>query len=369
MKKNLYLFLLLVMSSFVFVSCDQNDPTPVPKPPIDPVYKSAGLFVLNEGNMANKINGTLSFLDYKSGKIVDGLFATANQRSLGGTPNDMVEVMGRLYICVTDENRVEVVDAVTMKSLNFATVKQPREICASRNGVYVSSYDGTVSFINFDGKLMKKSEVVGSYLEGIVARDGYVYVCNAYTPGTTYTYHTNIVKLNAETLAKVSDITVGANPTKIECNGNNMYVLSTGNYADVKGQIQAIDHDDKVSYLCDATMMAVAGDNIYAINSVTDWTTYKTTTEYFRYDVAKKTKMPLINDVDAKKIISPCAIAVDPANKTLYISSYVLGAKGYADYAAKGYIMEYELGGAFKKKYNAGVGPKNMIPFVKQVNN
>lgn len=365
MKKHLFLFLLFAMSGIVFTSCDKDEPV---NPIVDPVYNSTGLFVLNEGNQINKINGSLSFIDYKTSTIGDGLFAAANKRSLGGTPNDMVEVKGRLYICVTDENRVEVVDAVTMQSIAFVSVKQPREICASKNGVYVSSYDGTVSFINFDGKLVKKSEVIGSCLEGITMRNEYVYVCNAYTPGTpSYTYHTNVVKLNANTLKKETDIAVASNPTKIECNNGNMYVLSSGNYADVKSQIQVIDDKDNVSYLCDATMMAVVGDDVYAINSVTDWATYVTTTEYFLYNGVTKTKKPLLNDNDAKAIVSPCGIAVDPISKYLFISSYNLGATGFTDYSARGYVVAFTLDGTILKKYDAGVGPRTMVPFVKVV--
>ena len=363
MKKYLYSLLLLIAGSMVFVSCDKEDVEPVIP---DPVYGSTGLFVLNEGNYYSGVNGSLSFLNYSSSTLTDGLFNQANSRSLGGTPNDMVEVNGKLYICCTDENRVEIVDAKTYKSISYVEVTQPREVCASTSSIFVSSYDGTVYSISFDGQLLKQSEKVGACLEGIAAKGEYVYVCNAYN--ADYTYNTNIVKLYAETLVKVSDIIVASNPTQIEVSGSSLYVLSTGNYYDVQSQIQVIDSEDKVKYLCDATHMAIDDSYIYAINSVTDWSTYTTTTEYFKYNTTTGDRKELINDVDAKSIASPCGIAVDQYNNYLYISSYNMGASGYADYSGNGYIMQFTNDGSFVKKYDAGVGPTTMVPFVVQVN-
>lgn len=364
MKKHFYSFLLLALSTLAFTSCDKDEPF---GPIIDPVYNTVGLFVLNEGNHYSKIDGSLSYIDYATGKFTDGMFNASNNRSLGGTPNDMIEVNDRLYICVTDENRVEVVSAVTLKSLDVLEVKSPREICASSTGVYVSSYDGTVSFFNFEGKKIKQSEVVGVHLEGIAVRGEYVYVCNSHNPD--YTYNNNVVKLKTETLEKVADITVAVNPVQIEYDGGNMYVLSLGNYGDVKAQVQTISADDKVEYVFDATMMAVTGNDVYAINSVTDWTTYKTTTDYLRYDGAAGKSYPMLVDDDRKAIFWPCGIAVDNQRRALFISSYNKGAKGGPDHAGKGYIMQFELGGAFVKKHEAGVGPTTMVPFVLQINN
>jgi len=327
---------------------------------------SLGLYVLNEGNYYSGIDGSLSYLDYSTERLTDGLFQVANGRSLGGTPNDMIEVNGRVCICVTDENRLEIIDSNTRKSVSFAKITQPREVCASGDGIYVSSYDGTVTMFDFEGKKLAKSEKVGECLEGITVRDGYVYVCNAYN--ADYTYNTNVVKLEEGTLKKVKDITVACNPTQIEFDGGLMYVLSTGNYADVQAQIQTIDDNDNVKYLCDATMMGVDGNTVYAINSVTDWSTYTTTTEYFKIEGVSGTKSSILSSLDTQEIASPCAIAVDKYNQYIYVSSYSMGASGYADYSGNGYIMQFKYDGNFVKRYDAGVGPTTLVPYIVQVN-
>lgn len=358
MKKFICFFLLIALCGTALTSCESEDPE---EPVIDPVLVSQGLFVLNEGNYYNGINGSLSYLDYQSNTIANGLFEAANQRSLGGTPNDMVEALGRLYICCTDENRVEIAEAATGKSVTFVEVPQPRHICTSTFGVYVSSYDGTVYYISYDGKLLGQSRQVGACLEGIAADEHFVYVCNAYNPD--YTYNTNVVKLDAKTLEKVGDITVACNPTDIRFCFDQLYVLSTGNYADVQSQIQSIGADDKVTYVCDATLMAVDDIDVYAVNSVTDWTTYETKTEYFKINARTGERSAIINDTDAREIFSPCGIAVDFGHQCFYISSYSPGASGYADYSGNGYIMQFGLDGKFIKRFEAGVGPTTMVPF------
>lgn len=355
MKKFIY-FLMIALCGATFTSCESEDGPDEPIS-VDPVYVSTGLLVLNEGNYYSSINGSLSYIDYHSSTILEDIFKDANQRSLGGTPNDMVQVDSRLFICVTDENRLEIVETQNAKSVRYAEITQPREVCASGDGVYVSSYDGTVTMFDFEGKKLAKSEKVGACLEGITVRDGYVYVCNAYN--ADYTYNTNVVKLEEGSLKKVKDITVACNPTQLEFDGGDIYVLSTGNYGDVQAQIQTIDKDDNVKYLCDATMMAIDKNTVYAINAV-----YGGTPEYFKIEGSTGVKTPILASTATADIYSPCSIAVDPMSQYIFVGSYNLGAYGYADYSAPGFVMQFKYDGNFVKKYDAGVGPTTMAPLI-----
>lgn len=358
MRKFIY-FLMIALCGAVFTSCEkeENHDDPI----VDPVYGTCGVFVLNEGSYYNSIKGSLSYLNYSTESLTDGIFQATNGRSLGGTPNDMVQVDSRLFICVTDENRLEIVETQNAKSVRYVEITQPREVCASVDGIYVSSYDGTVTMFDFEGKPMAKSEKVGACLEGITVRNGYVYVCNAYN--ADYTYNTNVVKLEEGTLKKVKDITVACNPTQIEYDGGDIYVLSTGNYADVQAQIQTIDKDDNVKYLCDATMMAIDKNTVYAINAV-----YGGTPEYFKVETATGQKTPILSSTATANIYSPCSIAVDPMSQYIFVGSYNLGAYGYADYAAPGFVMQFKYDGNLVKKYDAGVGPTTLVPLIVTVN-
>lgn len=357
MKKFDSRLLTLLVSAVLFTGCSDDD-TPVPV--IDPVYEltTAGAFVLNEGNYYSGIDGSLSYIDYTSSTITNNLFYARNSRSLGGTPNSMVtdDITGEIYIACTDENRVEITDN-DVNSLAYVSVNQPRELAVFGGYVYVTSYDGTVSKISTSShSVVAVSDVVGACLEGIAVRDGVLYVCNAYN--SDYTYNTNVVKMDAATLAKTGDVEVACNPTAIKPLGNDLYVLSTGNYYDVQAQIQKIDSSDNVSYVCDGTYFDVADGKIYVVNSVTDWTTYETNISYTCYTTSG-TRTAIVPPVD---IASPCAVAVDSRTGKIFISSYVIGAYGYADYAADGYVVAFEENNPDEYDvYYAGVGPCNIV--------
>ncbi len=352
------LFFALIPALF-FTACGDDDGETAPVV-TEPRYEwtQTGAYVLNEGNYYSGINGSLSYIDYAAGTITNNLFSSRNSRSLGGTPNSMVidGDTGEIYIACSDENRVEITGS-DITSIAWVSVSQPRDMTVYDGYVYVTSYDGTVSKISTETHAVTAvSGVVGACLEGIAARNGVLYVCNAYN--SDYTYNTNVIKMDASTLEKTGDVEVACNPTEIKLSGDDLYVLSTGNYYDVQAQVQKIDSSDNVSYVCDGTYFDVAGGNVYVINSVTDWTTYETSVSYTRYAAsgAAETIVPPAG------VDSPCAIAADPYAGKIFISSYVMGAYGYADYAADGYVLVFsESDTSDYKTYYAGVGPCTIV--------
>ncbi len=357
MKKFYFKLPVLLFGAVLFAACSDDEEETLP--PV-PEYQETqtGAYVLNEGSYYSGIDGSLSYIDYTQAAITNNLFYAKNSRSLGGTPNSMVidGGTGEIYIACTDENRVEITDK-EINSLAYVSVSQPRELAVYDGYVYVTSYDGTVSKISTDShNIVATSAVVGACLEGIAVRGGVLYVCNAYNPD--YTYNTNVVKMDAATLEKTGDVEVACNPTAIKLLDNDLYVLSTGNYYDVQSQIQKIDSSDNVSYVCDGTCFDAADGNIYVINSVTDWTTYETSVSYTRYS-ASGASSAIVPPVE---IASPCAIAFDTRTGKIFISSYVMGAYGYADYAADGYVAAFsETDPDDCNVYFAGVGPCTIV--------
>ena len=353
MKKYLLSIAVLLGACLLFNSCSGDDVNGQQKP--EEFTVTDGAYVLNEGNYYSQINGSLSYIDYNTYTITNGLFQSINNRSLGGTPNSMIIVGNEGYIACSDENRVEIVDA-NLKSVASVSVTQPREMTTDGSNVFVTSYDGTVSQISCQShSVVAKSDVIGACLEGIAYSNGSLYVCNAYN--SDYTYNTNVVKLDASNLKKIKDITVAANPTAIKAADGVLYVLSTGNYQDIQSQIQKIDASDNVTYLLDGTLFDVYDNTLFVINSVTDWTTYTTSTTYTCYDAdGNKTAF-----TPTQEIASPCGIAVDPNTGYVFISSYVMGAAGYADYSADGYVCAFDFDHNKSWKFNAGVGPCTVV--------
>ena len=329
------------------------------------------LLVINEGNYASKINGSMDYLSYGiNGTISHDMFKSATGRALGGTPNSAVLVGSNLFIACTDENVVEMLNVNTSQSVQIK-VQAPRELATDKDFVYVSSYDGTVSKISTTTFAVNAtSEKVGSYLEGIAVQDGYVYVCNAYdkyNDGSsmydTYDYKTNVVKLSAGDLHKVKDITVAANPNSILSDGKNLYVNSWGNYYDVLPTVQKIDASDNVTTLTSANWMAYYKDKLYLIEQDTQYDENYTPTfthKYKTYDLTTNTESIFLNDTEGS-IFYPAAIGVDPISGEIFITSYVAGEYGWGDYSANGYLMRYTNDGTFINKYETGVGPCTLV--------
>lgn len=329
------------------------------------------LIVVNEGNYAGNINGTLDFLAYgNNGTMQHDVFHSMTGRNLGGTANSAVMCGSLLYIACTDENLVEVLNVNSGYSTQVQ-VNAPREVTTDQTYIYVTSYDGTVTKIDaWSAKVTAKSEKIGNYIEGIAVLNGYLYVCNAYdkyndgsSPYDTYEYKTNVVKLSAETLEKVKDITVAANPNTILSDGKNIYVNSWGNYYDVKPTVQKIDASDNVTTLTNANLMAYYKDKLYLIEQDTQYDeNYRPTFayKYKTYDLTTNTESIFLNDTEGN-IFYPAAIGVDPISGEIFITSYVAGESGWGDSAANGYMMRYKNDGTLINRYETGVGPCTLV--------
>lgn len=351
MKKNIFRCALLLMGAFAFASCsDEGDDVTTPE-----LFNATdGVYILCEGSYFSNVAGSLSYLDYATDDVTNGVFASVNGKVLGGTPNDLIIYGSKMYIATTDDNRIWVADANTIQSLGFIEMPQPRKLTSFDGDVYVTSYEGVVSRIDTTSLTVtaQSDRIVGN-LEGIAALDGFLYVCTAWN--SDYTYNNSVVKLRASDLSKVADIKVRTNPTRILSDGASIYVQSNGNYSDIPSALQRIDADDKVTTLTDgATYMALYNNKIYYIDSAYD-ANWNVTYSYSAYDL-------LTGEVSAlpvgEEVFSPCGIAIDPCSGIIYISSNSEGEYGMASYTEPGYVVAYSTDGSFKT-YRTGVAPSS----------
>ena len=356
MKKYLRLLACLLAGAVVLTACDDDEP--------DVKYKEItvadGVFILNEGSYFSQVNGSLDYLDYNTGTVSRNVFQTANGRALGGTPNNAIICGTKMYIATQEENRVEVIDVKTLTAYAPISITSPRELCTDGKAVYVSSYTGEVSKIDtLSLQVIQKSAVVGTNLEGIACREGFVYVCNAWN--NDYTYNTNLVKLDTQTLAKVKDVTVAANPNQLIAEGSDLYLASWGNYYDIPATIQHIDLNDQVAVLTHATYMALHNGTLFLIGSSYDeyWNEVNT---YTTFDTHSKKELKFI---EGKEIQSPCAIAVDPLSGDVFISSRKKypNAEGVmtVSYTQDGFLARYKADGTYVGSYDCGVNPGTML--------
>ena len=380
---------VLLMGAAMFTACDDNDNEQHEY--IVPVTK--GAFLLCSGNMSGNIDGSVSYLDYTSNQVANKQFQAQNGRSLGGTPNDALVYGSKMYIAVTGENTLEVVDAKTLKSLRQIKTNvtfgegclKPRHLTASGDKVYISFYGKSESSYdeNWNATTKGNGYVVaidtttftrqgiyeaGSFPEGISVADKKLYVCNSdYAACTKPSISIIDLTTGSGSLIKNDNI---VNPQKIVLTAaGDMYVLDFGNYGDKKSGVYKISaKNNEVTRLMDANDMDCIGSNIFGYYTEFDDSYKPVKTTYQVYNLLSQGTSTFYTDTNNE--IIPACIGVDPVVGTVFIASNVKNADtGKTDYKANSKIfmfnVEYSQQGVFVSASKnakvwgatAGVGP------------
>ena len=347
----------------MLTSCSDDD-NENPVPPCIETEITEGVFLVNSGNSGNQIPGSLTYINKDGGSTLNA-FATANGRVLGNTPNDVIVYGSKLYIAVTGENTLEVVDKTTLKSIKQISTtelmgedkgKSPRRLLSDGGHVYLSTFDGYVAAIDTTNFAATDIYQAGSYPEGMAIADGVLYVANS-DYGNGEKPSISRIDLKSKTSTEIKDDNIN-NPTALAVVDGTLYILDYGSYDASWNQVGAgvYKYDgNSVTKVTDATMMAVDNNRalIYTVNAP-----YSSTPEpvtYNQYDIKTGTTQTFITGED---VFSPAAITVDPTNGDVYIASYNKNSDtGYADYAENGYVNRYTQEGIFARKYETGVGP------------
>ena len=367
MKKYLLGLAVLLMGTAVMTSCsDDNDG---PETYLQ-VY-STGAYVVNSGNMYNKIESSLTAIDYATSTATQGVFKTANGRSLGNTANDGIVYGNKIYLAVDQSNTIEVIDKNTKKSikqikttelLGNAEGAEPRHIIAGDGKVYFTTYGGYVAAVDTTSFALQKKWKVGNYPEGLVFGNGNLYVANSnYGAGGGNISCINLSNDNVET----KNIEGVNNPTSIYYAAGLLYVLDN-QYYDASFNAYGENSLRTVEF-AQGTSQKVADGN-YAVCVTPGATTrMNVVRSYFFVLNAPYGGTPSVSALAAGSTqaqtmtlsempVSPCGIFADPLNGHIFVLSYKMGDNGYADYNGNGYVVEYDRAGQKQHEYETGVG-------------
>lgn len=370
MKKYLLGLAVLLMGTAVMTSCsDDNDG---PETYLQ-VY-STGAYVVNSGNMYNKIESSLTAIDYASSTATQNVFKAANGRSLGNTANDGIVYGNKIYLAVDQSNTIEVIDKKTKQSikqikttelLGNAEGAEPRHIIADGGKVYFTTYGGYVAAVDTTSFALQKKWQVGSYPESLVIGNGNLYVANSnYGYGGGNISCINLSNDNVET----KNIEGVNNPTSIYYASNVLYVLDNPVYGPAPDYATTGENALRAVSFAEGKSQKVADGN-YAV-CVTPGTTTRTpqlVRSYFFVLNAPYGGTPSVSVLAAGSTqpqaltlsempVSPCGIFADPLNGHIFVLSYKMGDNGYADYNGNGYVVEYDSAGQKQHEYETGVG-------------
>lgn len=362
--KKLFKLLLSLTVSLSFFSCSSDDD---PKTPVIPEIEEAdGAYILNRGSSYSGIDGTINYVNLKTGVSTPDIFMSVNGRSLGAGPNAMAVCDNLLFILVYESNTMEVVDRKTMM-----TVKQikfdgtggikgsgPRHIAVSDDlKAYITMFDGYV--ICFDCLTLKceHSIEVGDNPEGIAIVGDWIYV--AISGGLNYMqgkpYDNKMAKIDKRSFSVESKFEVGLNPTEVVTNGSDLFVLCMGDYAGVEAAIYKVNGTTS-SKFAPATLIAVDEENVYAINAPY-YSTEPVT--YLKYPV-NNPSAPTSFVASGEEVDFPNAIAVEPVSGNVVVASTNL-EYGYPSYSIDGYYNIYSPNGEKIGTGAAGIDPYAIV--------
>lgn len=371
MKKYLLGLAVLLMGTAVMTSCsDDNDG---PETYLQ-VY-STGAYVVNSGNMYSNIESSLTAIDYATSTATQGVFKAANGRSLGNTANDGIVYGNKIYLAVDQSNTIEVIDKTTKKSikqikttelLGNAEGAEPRHIIADGGKVYFTTYGGYVAAVDTTGFALQKKWQVGNYPEGLTIGNGNLYVANSnYGAGGGNISCINLSNDNVET----KNIEGVNNPTSIYYASNVLYVLDNPVYGPAPDYAATGENALRAVDFADGKSQKVADGN-YVV-CVTPGTTTRTNVAVVRsyffvlntpYGGTPSVSVLAAGSTQPQALtlsempVSPCGIFADPLNGHIFVLSYRMGDKGFADYNGNGYVVEYDSAGQKQHEYKTGVG-------------
>lgn len=367
MKKYLLGLAVLLMGTAVMTSCsDDND-----GPETYLQEYSTGAYVVNSGNMYNKIESSLTAIDYASSTATQKVFKAANGRSLGNTANDGIVYGNKIYLAVDQSNTIEVIDKKTKQSikqikttdlLGKAEGAEPRHIIADGGKVYFTTYGGYVAAVDTINFVLADKYKVGSCPEGLVIGGSNLYVANSnYGKGGGNISCIDLSSKKVET----KNIEGVNNPTGIYYASGLLYVLDnqyydaswnaygenslrTVNFAEGKSQ-KVADGNYAVCVTPGATTrMQAAHPYFYVLNAPFGGTPSVSV-------LAAGSTQPQALTL-SEMPVSPCGIFADPLNGHIFVLSYKMGDKGTPDYNGNGYVVEYDRAGQKQHEYETGVG-------------
>lgn len=346
MKKKLYKSAILALFTIAFTACESNEE------PVQPLIPySEGAYILNFGKGSN--SSSLSYYDFASGSVSNGVFKTQNDKILGDKANHMCAYGSKLYIAVSNSGKIEVTDlnGVRLKKIELKNEEglplNPRYIVSHNGYIYFSAYGGSVQRIDtLNLNLDSRKVVVGDYPEAMTIAGNRLFVNNSKYKSANVNDKGNTVSvIDLTSFTKTDDIEVPSNPYDQALTGadGNVYIVTVSDWSNPK--LQRINPNTyEVTELGQASVIAEYNKTLYTYFSV-----YNGDSWFKTYDLATgKLAENIFLDVAQFDYIQ--ALNIDPLSGYLYISDSRNNEKGI--------ISVYTPQGELKTSFDVDYSPK-----------
>ncbi len=227
MKKSLFYFVLFSLG-FYLASCTED----MPPAPVEAVKYGEGIFITNEGPFQQG-SGTLTFYDRHTQNVVQEVFMRANDgESLGNILQSMNIIDGKAYLVINNGGKVVIADGQSLKKTGEITgLAQPRYVVDLGNDrIAISQWgadglSGSVSIYNSSDLSLLANIPTGAGAEGMLVKDGKLYVANSGGYGVDSTLA--VIDLASNSLQE--KLPSGTNPSSMVVDKNGaLWVLCSG---------------------------------------------------------------------------------------------------------------------------------------------
>ena len=343
-----------------FVSCNESEEED--EYIIDPIEKPN--YILNEGHWGANNASIAMFNHPYYGIVQENAYLEKNGKQMGDVANAMIEEDDNIYVLLNGSKYVARLDIMVKEQARYTFPDgegEPRCMDVEDDYVYVTQYGGQVTKLNIKDMTLAGTFKGGDNLEGIVEKDGKLYVSNSYAVdgSNNWVYNKEVFIIDAKTMTLEKSIKVVDNPTKMYEIDDKIYLISQGNYADIAGALQVIDTQTGTSkvILNDATKIAEGLNGlIYGVRATYD-ANWQLSNSFFTYNPSTG----IINETsflkDAPDSFSTDAIyLLEVDEKTGFI--YV----GTTDYQNTGTIYTFDKEGKLFQTFDSGgINPSAMI--------
>ena len=360
-RSTLYTLLCTLMLGMSFTACSDGEEEEVITEPSMP----SPAYILNEGGWGSNNAKISAFYHHlQIGVTTEDVYLERNEKKMGDLANALIEEDYKLYVVMNGSKYVASMDMNTREGNRYTfseTEGAPRCIDVEKDYAYVTQHGGQVSKFNIKGMILVDTFKGGDNLEGIVEKDGKLYVANAWKVDGSgnYQYNDELMVIDAESMTQTGSIKVVENPVTVQAIGDKIYVISQGNYSDTPAVLQVIDTEKGTSkvILKDVTKITKGLNGlIYGVRSTYD-AEWNSVNSFFTYnpETGKVNEASFLQDAPSE--LSSTAIyllKVYPIKKYIYL--------GTTDYLTTGTIYQFDENGKFIQSFDSGgVNPSTMI--------
>lgn len=323
-----------------------------------------GIYVLNEGLWGANNANIMEFVTINNEEIhtQGDVYLKRNQKQMGDVANGMMEEDDKIYVVLNGSKYIGKLNLNGTEEARYTFPESegaPRCIDVEDDYVYVTQYGGQVTKLNVKDMTLAGTFKGGDNLEGIVEKNGKLYVANSYKVDGSgnYVYGKEVFVIDAKTMNLEKTINVIDNPTKLYSINDKIYLISQGNYNDVASSLQVIDPKTGLSktIINDATKITEGHDGlIYGICATYD-ANWELSNSFFIYN-------PKADEVSATSFLKDASfkhdaiylLEVDEETGNIYVST--------SDYTTNGTIYQFDKNGKMLRQFDSGgINPSTMV--------